>query len=602
MDKNYEAIKRSFNQKTQNKALLILGVLLLFLSAWLVLVYLQYYKDKFLPKTYIDDVNVSGLKIEEARNKILQQLSDDLDLKQQKLVLSYGEQKVEAQLDQLEIKDNLDEVLQEAFNKNREQNIASIINSHFYPQRYAVGLSFAPDKVEVLIQELKKLVDVTGQKPKAQLIGQKVEIDPGLTSTELLEQETWQALHQQIFERNLRDLEPQDFEVTAIVEQKNVALNQEQIEATQRRLSKFLGQKLELSYDYRKTTIEDQELIDLLDIPEGLNQEKINEFIKKLKEQVDRPSSNAVFKYDKETLVVQEFVPDQDGLEVDALGSQKIIENFLQQVENQSNENQKVPNSFELPMGKVKADLTLEESNDLGIKEVIGFGESWYDHSIPNRIFNVDLATSRITNHIVKPNAEFSFNKALGDVSDRSGYRNAYIIEAGQTKLSPGGGVCQVSSTLFRSLLDAGVKISKRLPHAYRVSYYEIGNEPGFDATVYAGEVDLRFINDTPGHILISCQSDNKNLYMFCKIYGTSDGRSTEIVNYKKWGASSPLPTVYIDTPNLPSGKLEQIDWSASGIKTEFTNIIRDKDGQVIREDYYHSNYRPWAAKYLRGI
>lgn len=606
MDKIYPAIKRSFNQKAQNRALLALGVLLLFLSAWLVLVYLQFYNDKFFPKTYIDDLSVSGLKVEEAREKVLQQLNSELDLKHEKLVLSYGEHKVEAELEQLDIQDDLDEVLKKAFAKNHGQSgwekISSIVSSHLYPQRYVVRLDFAPDKVEVLIQELKKLVDVAGQKPQAQLVGQKIVIDQGLTGTELLVEETWQALHQQVFERNLRDLEPQDFAVTAAADNPIVALEPDQLNQVQQRLEKFLGQRIDFNYDYRKTTLEGQELLNLLQIPEGLNQEKIDEFIQTLKAQVDRPSSDAVFKYNPETLVVEEFKPDQDGLEVDALASQKIIEDFLQQVEGRVDENQKIESSFDLPMAKVKADLTLEESNDLGIKEVIGFGESWYDHSIPNRIFNVDLATSRITNHIVKPNAEFSFNKALGDVSDRSGYRNAYIIEAGQTKLSPGGGVCQVSSTLFRSLLDAGVKISKRLPHAYRVSYYEIGNEPGFDATVYSGEVDLRFINDTPGHVLISCQSDKNTLYMSCKIYGTSDGRSNEIMNYKKWGASPPLPTVYIDTPNLPSGKLEQIDWSASGIKAEFTNVIRDRDGQVIREDYYYSSYRPWAAKYLRGI
>ncbi len=606
MDKIQPAIKRSFNQNAQSKALLILGILLLFLSVWLVLIYLQYYNDKFFPKTYINDLNVSGLSKEEAKSKVLAQMQNGINPKSDRLSLVYGEQKVEAQLTQLGIQDNLDEVLELALTPNRSpdgwQKTKLVIKSHLYPQRYFVKLNFATDKVEVLIQELKKLVDVAGEKPQAQLLGQKIIVNPGLTGTELLVEETWQALHQQVFERNLRDLKPQDLQVVAVIEQPILALDSEQIEQTQQRLEKFLGQKLEFNYDYRKTTLTGQTLLDLLQLPTGPDQEKIAEFIQTLKTQVDRPSSDAIFDYDSQTLAVKEFVPDQDGLEVDALASQKIIEEFLQQIENQAVTDQKIESSFDLPLAKVKADLTLEESNDLGIKEVIGFGESWYDHSIPNRIFNVDLATSRITNHIVKPNAEFSFNKALGDVSDRSGYRNAYIIEAGQTKLSPGGGVCQVSSTLFRSLLDAGVKISKRLPHAYRVSYYEIGNEPGFDATVYSGEVDLRFINDTPGHVLISCQSDNKTLYMSCKIYGTSDGRSNEIVNYKKWGASPPLPTVYIDDPNLPKGKLEQIDWSASGIKSEFTNIVRDSDGQIIREDYYYSNYRPWAAKYLRGV
>jgi hypothetical protein len=52
----------------------------------------------------------------------------------------------------------------------------------------------------------------------------------------------------------------------------------------------------------------------------------------------------------------------------------------------------------------------------------------------------------------------------------------------------------------------------------------------------------------------------------------------------------------------LKPGELKQIDWATSGIKTEFTNVIRDKDGNIIREDYYYSNYKPWAAKYLQGV
>ena len=89
---------------------------------------------------------------------------------------------------------------------------------------------------------------------------------------------------------------------------------------------------------------------------------------------------------------------------------------------------------------------------------------------------------------------------------------------------------------------------------------------------------------------------------MFCKLYGTNDGRSTKIIKYRKWGQSPALPTVYIPDPSLKPGQLKQIDWSASGIKAEFTNVIYDKNGEMIREDYYYSSYRPWAAKFLQGI
>ncbi len=594
MDKIYSSIKRSLNQKKPNITLLSLGILLLFISAWLVFVYFQYYQDRFYPKTYVDDVNLSGLTRDEAKAKIQENMQGKIDFENDSLTIFYKDKKVGAKLNQLAIKNNLDDVLSKAFENSHQGNIFKKTD------RYYVQLNFDQEKIKALIGNLKNQVDLVGEKPSATIKNKTVEISPGKTGDELLSDETWQTLHKQILSKNLRDLSKEDFNVEAILAHSILALDQLQIEMSKNRALKFINQKLTLNYEYQKINISSQELINFLALPDDLDQEKIDLFIDNLKAQIDRPSSDARFAYDKNTLEVTEFVADKNGLEIDATSTKKIIEDFLSKIEN--NEEINGENSFSIPMKSAAATTTLEKTNDLGIKEVIGFGESWYAHSIPNRVDNVALTTSRIDNHIVKPGEEFSFNKTLGEVSDKTGYKNAYIIEAGETKLAPGGGVCQVSSTLFRSLLNAGLKVTRRLPHAYRVSYYEIGNEPGFDATVFEGETDLRFINDTANHILISCQSDSENLYMFCKLYGTSDGRSTEIINYRKWGQSPALPTVYIPDASLRPGQLKQIDWSASGIKSEFTNVIKDKNGEVIREDSYHSSYRAWAAKYLKGI
>lgn len=208
---------------------------------------------------------------------------------------------------------------------------------------------------------------------------------------------------------------------------------------------------------------------------------------------------------------------------------------------------------------------------------------------------------SRINNIIIKPGEEFRFNNALGDVSRESGYQPAYVIRSGQTVLGDGGGVCQVSTTVFRAALNAGLPITKRKAHSYRVSYYELDSKPGVDATVYSGDIDLRFINDTGHHILIHTQTDSKNLWMKVEMYGTSDGRTSEIVDHKTWDARPAAATVYIPDPSLPAGTKKQVDWSASGIKASFKNVVRDKNGQLIREEEYYSNYIPWSAKYLVG-
>ncbi|HCR81001.1 MAG TPA: hypothetical protein DIV47_00755, partial [Candidatus Pacebacteria bacterium] len=91
-------------------------------------------------------------------------------------------------------------------------------------------------------------------------------------------------------------------------------------------------------------------------------------------------------------------------------------------------------------------------------------------------------------------------------------------------------------------------------------------------------------------------------LYMFIEIYGPSDGRTTEIKDYQSWDPRPPLPTQYIPDSTLAPGQLKQVDWSAAGIKAKFTHIVRDKDGKIMRENEYYSNYRPWAAKFLQGV
>src|SRR5205085_743367 len=126
---------------------------------------------------------------------------------------------------------------------------------------------------------------------------------------------------------------------------------------------------------------------------------------------------------------------------------------------------------------------------------------------------------------LIAPGQVFSFSKAIGEVSSFTGYKQAYVIENGKTVLGDGGGVCQVSTTLFRAALNAGLPIVERHPHAYRVQYYEEDSGPGIDAAVYVPSVDLKFKNDTGHHILIQAYADVENLRLTFDLYGANDGR-----------------------------------------------------------------------------
>lgn len=255
-----------------------------------------------------------------------------------------------------------------------------------------------------------------------------------------------------------------------------------------------------------------------------------------------------------------------------------------------------------MPIDTVRPTVTTDKANTYGIKEQIGTGYSEFAGSTTGRIHNVALAASRINGVLIKPGETFSFNDAVGDITAATGYQSAYIIKDGHTVLGDGGGVCQVSTTLFRAALDAGLPIVERYAHDYRVHYYEEGGfKPGLDATVYGPTYDLKFKNDTANSILIQAQTDTSNLSLTFNLFGTGDGRKSSISNQKLWDSTPPPPDLYQDDPTLPRGTTKQVDFSAWGAKASFDYLVT-RAGTVLQQKTFLSDYRPWQAVYLKGV
>lgn len=260
------------------------------------------------------------------------------------------------------------------------------------------------------------------------------------------------------------------------------------------------------------------------------------------------------------------------------------------------------PQKIIIPVGVkiLKPKITTDKANNLGIKELVGKGTSLFQHSIPQRIFNITLAAARINGILIAPNETFSFNKALGDVSSFTGYQQAYIIQNGKTILGDGGGVCQVSTTFFRALLDSGLPITQRHAHAYRVGYYEQDSPPGFDATIYVPSVDLKFENTTNNYILVQTQIDQETQQLSIFLYGTKDGRTVQMTQPIIANRTPAPPDLYQDDPTLPKGVIKQVDFKAEGSNVSFTRNVT-KNGKKIISDKFISNYPPWQSVFLRG-
>jgi vancomycin resistance protein YoaR len=290
---------------------------------------------------------------------------------------------------------------------------------------------------------------------------------------------------------------------------------------------------------------------------------------------------------------VQTFAPEVNGLEIDK--DQLKLDILEGAYKNNSDEV-----IIDIPVKEVEPQVKTTDVNNLGIKELIGSGTSHFAGSISSRIYNINLAASRVNNTLIAPGVSFSFDQTVGDISALNGYQQAYVIENGKTVLGDGGGVCQVSTTLFRAGMAAGLPIIERHAHAYRVHYYEEDADPGLDATIYSPTVDFKFKNDTTNYILIQTQIDLTNLVLTFNLYGTHDGRVSQITKPVLWGYQPAPPALYTNDPTLPVGVIKQIDFAASGIKSQFEYTVT-KEGVVINHQTFYSNFQPWQAKFLRG-
>ncbi len=316
-----------------------------------------------------------------------------------------------------------------------------------------------------------------------------------------------------------------------------------------------------------------------------------------LAQNIDIPVENALFEFNGGRVTA--FKPAKDGRAVNKIVLQ---EDFYQKLKELSQSDFVPANiAFIVPVKIITPDINNEKVNNLGIKELIGVGESTFYHSIPGRVHNVALGASRVNGVLIAPGETFSFNEAVGDISAATGYKQAYVIKNGRTVLDDGGGICQVSTTLFRAALKAGLPIVERHAHSYRVGYYEQGNwKPGFDATVYAPSYDLKIKNDTGHHILIQAKTDTANLALTFELYGTKDGREVQISPVRLWDAKPAPPPLYQDDPALPNGVVKQVDFAAPGIKAAFDYKVT-RNGQELFKDIFFSNFVPWQAVYLRG-
>ncbi len=306
-----------------------------------------------------------------------------------------------------------------------------------------------------------------------------------------------------------------------------------------------------------------------------------------------RKPVDATFRFEAATVTLVPETPSVVGREVDVTATIRRINETLQ------------AGRHYVPLVVIETPPTYLDTMtaaDLGIREIVAVGESYFTGSSSARDKNIRLGASKFNGVIIKPGQTFSFNEYLGEVSTEAGYDQSYVIIGNRTVPGVGGGICQVATTAFRAAYFGGYPIVERWAHAYRVGYYELGGfGPGFDATVYAPYVDLRFTNDTPYHLLIQTEVDSARARLRFVFYSTKTGRVVEQIG-PTWGEAIPPKTVvYEYDPTLPAGTVVQDEKPHNGLRAVLGRVVRDAEGKVLYEDTFVSNFIPWPARYRYG-
>jgi vancomycin resistance protein YoaR len=219
-------------------------------------------------------------------------------------------------------------------------------------------------------------------------------------------------------------------------------------------------------------------------------------------------------------------------------------------------------------------------------------GQSSFAGSPDFRIHNIRVGSQKLSGRWLSPGEVFDFNALVGRITSARGFVPGYVITGGTLSLEDGGGICQVSTTVFRAAYQAGLAVVERHAHSHQVAYYD---PTGYEATVYAPSLNLRFRNDTRAPLLLQASWDLKAQTLRMDLFGAPPDRTVSVSEPKISNRRLAPPPTFLADAKLKPGQTERIDMPASGMQVSLKRTVKFNDGRV-RTSTLSSDYRPWGG------
>lgn len=562
------------------------------------------YADRIWPGVFIDGVDVGGLTEAEARARWEAKLPDP----QRPLFTLRGPGFQQAvSLADLGARVDVSGTLQEAMQAGRGKGLASGLDRlqiWWFGRAVAPRVEVDAARLEAYLATLAAAIDRAPRDASLEIRGDRVMVHPAEAGARL----DRAGLRVRLLEA-LSTLQPQTIDLP--VETVPPALTN--VEPARTQLSQWLQGPIRLivptgtltvplslpevgPWELSPTDLARMITVVRVDSPAPhlearLEEDRLLEWLTPITETLQADPVDARFVFDEARRRLVPIAPSRWGYRVEITATVTRIRESL------SMPTREVPIALKLIPPRYPETMTAEA---LGITGLIAQATTNFKGSPPPRVRNIALGASRMHGVVVPPGEVFSFNAHLGDVSVDTGFEEALIIFNGRTIRGVGGGLCQVSTTLFRAAFFGGFPIEERWPHAYRVGWYERTFGPGLDAAIFSPYADFKFRNDRETPILIVAEVDPEAGTLTFKIYGSDDGRKVTVEGPFVSNIVPHGPPVYEEDPTLPKGKVVQVDWAVDGADVLVKRKV-EKDGQILYEDRVFTRYQPWRAVFKVG-
>lgn len=276
-------------------------------------------------------------------------------------------------------------------------------------------------------------------------------------------------------------------------------------------------------------------------------------------------------------------IPGKQGIVVDEKATSQALRTALAD-----------PRQTEAAVVSKKQDPNITAADLAYLEVVLGSFSTPYSASKVDRTHNLGLAIRAINGEVVMPGETFSANAAIGPRDESRGFREAPIFVNGEITPSTGGGICQIATTIYNAALLAGLPVVERHHHSMPVPYADAGR----DATVYWGQLDLRFRNDTGSPLVVLASMSGSRVYV--RIVGKRTAKKQ--VRVERGDVSSiPFETIEKPDPTLEEGKRKVQEKGRKGVKVTVYRVIVQDDGSEKRETLHTDTYRPYKETVLVG-